>query len=196
VKNSLSIMILVVAGFCACVTAQSTNLVRTGGLNTAADSSGVNSVRLCRVGADSIAGVRQLIQFDQIKVFTDSIKAFKGSLVSMTWSALTVNNGWRSIPVERSAARSIELYRRNAKGGVFSGALVGTVIGSFVCVAITATYGICHSVGFGESKQDPTFVAVWTVPACTLIGSILGYSHHKKVATLTPDEFWERYQRQ
>jgi hypothetical protein len=195
VKFSVSILVLVVAGFCACVKAQSSDPVLAGDHNATADSSGVNSVRLCQVGADSAAMARQLIQFDQIKVFTDSVKAFKGSLVSMTWSALTINNGWRSIPVERSAARSIELYRRNAKGGVFRGALVGTVIGSLVCVAITATYGICHSVSFGESQQDPTFVAVWTVPACTLVGSILGYSHHKKVATLTPDEFWERYQR-
>jgi hypothetical protein len=196
VKFSVSILVLVVAGFCACVKAQSTNPVLAGGPFMIEDNTGINSARLYPAGADSLTGIRQLIQFDQIKVFTDSIKAFKGSLVSMTWSALTVNNGWRTIPVERSAARSIELYRRNAKGGVFRGALVGTVIGSLVCVAITATYGICHSDGFGESMQDPMFVAVWTVPACTLVGSILGYSHHEKVATLTPDEFWERYQRQ
>jgi len=132
------------------------------------------------------------IRFDQIKVLIDSVKTIKGTLESRTWSTLTVNNGWKSIPVARSAIRSIELYRRDARGGVIRGAIVGTVIGFLVCVAINTTYGICHS-GFGESKQDHTFVAVWSVPACTLVGSILGYGRHKKVATLTPNEFWERY---
>ena len=188
-------MVLVVAGFCACGKAHSANPVLAGGFNAATGGFRVNSVRLCQAGTDSTAMVWQLVQFDQIKVFTDSVKAFKGSLVSMTWSALIVNNGWRSIPVERSAAHSIELYRRDARSGVIRGAVLGTAIGFLVCTAINLTYGICHVDIMGESKQEPALVAVWSVPACTLVGSILGLSHRKKVATLTPDEFWERYQR-
>jgi hypothetical protein len=198
VKFSISILVLVIAGFCACINAQSSDPVLAGDLNAAADSSRVNSVRLCQVEADSVAGIRQLIQFDQIKVFTDSIKAFKGSLVSMTWNDLTVNTGWSSIPVERSAARSIELYRRDTHNGVLRGALLGTAIGLVVCTVINVGYGIGHMkiVSFGEPEPEQTLVAIWSVPACTLVGSILGLSHRKKVATLTPDEFWERYQRQ
>jgi hypothetical protein len=197
VKCSVSIMVLVVAGFCACLKAQSINPVLAGGLNTAGDSIGINSVRLYPAGTDSTAMAWQLVQFDQIKVFTDSIKAFKGNLESMTWSTLTVNTGWSSIPVDRSAVRSIELYRRDARSGVFRGALLGTAIGVVVCTAINVGNGFSHMkiMSYGESEQEQKLVAVWSVPACTLIGSILGLSHRKKVATLTPDEFWERYQR-
>jgi hypothetical protein len=191
-------MVLVIAGLCACVKAQSSDPVLAGDLNAAADSSGVNSVRLYQVGTDSTGMARQLVQFDQIKVFTDSVKAFKGSLVSMTWNDLTVNNGWRSIPVERSAARSIELYRRDTHNGVLRGAFLGTAIGLVVFTAINVGYGLSHVkfVSFGEPEPEQKLVAVWSVPAGTLVGSILGLSHRKKVATLTPDEFWERYQRQ
>jgi hypothetical protein len=197
VKFSVSILVLVIAGFCACVEARGTNPVPAGSLDVAEDSTGIKSIRLSPAGTDTTALAWELVKFDQIKVFTDSVKAFKGSLVSMTWSALIINNGWSSIPVERSAAHSIELYRRDAKSGVSRGALLGTAFGLVICTAINVGNGFSQMkmMGYGESEHEQKLVAVWSVPACALIGSILGYSHHKKVATLTPDEFWERYQR-
>jgi len=188
-------MVLVVAGFCACLKAQSINPVLAGGLNTAGDSIGINSVRLYPAGTDSTALAWQSVPFDQIKVFTHNLRAFKGSLVSMTWNSLTINNGWEAIPVERSAVRSIELYRRDASGGVFRGALLGTAIGVVVFTFINVGDAFSHIkiMSYGE-PEEVKLVAVWTIPACTIIGSVLGLSHRKKVATFSPDDFWGSYQ--
>jgi hypothetical protein len=162
--------------------------------SASADSSANDTAKILAAAPDSSA---PLVHFDQIKVFTDSVKALRGSLVSISQSDLGINTGWKTLYVEKTDVRSVELYRRDYSGGVLRGAVVGTLVGMIAFAIINVGYGISHMdlVGMGEPAPEQTVVAVWSIPAGTLVGSLLGLSHRKKVATLSPYEFWERYQR-
>jgi hypothetical protein len=162
--------------------------------SASADNSLTGTSTALSASPDSSAS---LMQFDQVKVLTDSVKALKGSLVSISQSNLGINTGWKTLYVERTDVHSIELYRRGYGGRVIRGAVIGTIVGMIVFAIINVGYGISHMdlIGMGEPAPEQTAVAVWSIPAGTLVGSLLGLSHRQRVATLTPDQFWQRYQR-